>query len=192
MLPRTVEGGDGRGGGGKESNGLRITFLANIWLNYQPSGLSEFPESELASLKMTPQQVHELSFDLVKRTQEDPVNLVYEAEAASGEDGSGTPCCCELKLHFGGRTGKDWQVVVPLPKTALSALPQGSSVHILWPGSGYGSTATKRSLSKRKQGQVGCSASAARNEACHQTNDTNDVARLQAGPGFERRPGLRG
>ena len=103
------------------SDELRITFLANIWLNYHPSGLEEFPASEMASLMTTPQQVRQLSLDLA--TTEAPIELTGTA----GSD------CYELELNFGGQTGKDWQAVVPLPSAALSALPPGAAAHIRWP-----------------------------------------------------------
>ena len=103
------------------SDELRITFLANIWLNYHPSGLEMFPASEMASLMTTPQQLRQLSLDLA--TTDTPVELT----------GPSSSDPYELELNFGGQTGRDWQAVVPLPHAALSALPPGAAAHIRWP-----------------------------------------------------------
>lgn len=151
---------------------VRVTFLANIWLNYHPSGLEAFPASELGSFKLQRQDVAlRQSALLTRQSSTQLLSLHQSAHETHTQRG-------HLALNFGGHSGAHWQAMLPdLPHSALSRLPQGSSISLRWPAAAAGKPKSHRSERKKRRGETSPFVEAG--PQAHQ-------ARLQAGPGLTR------
>ena len=183
------------------------------------AGLEPFPASEVPSLKTTVLDIQE-TWRLASHKREQRPRTTYccaPGSSPTGHDGAGAEKCSRrtghdsgrvdpgarlapLALNFGGDTGADWQVMVPIP-TTLSPLP-GESIHLLWPPNAGASTddadnkgggrsrGTGSRVTKREMGSCSAASAAAGSESCARKRDkarhhgqAGTRACLQAGPG---------
>ena len=212
----------------QDANRFRLSCNRHVTVIYSECGLNAtaglelFPASEVPSLKTTVLDIQE-TWRLASHKREQRPRTTYCCAPGSSQtaphDGAGAEkkkCSrrtghdggrvdprarlAPLALNFGGDTGADWQVMVPIP-TTLSPLP-GESIHLLWPlnadastddadnNGGGRSRGTGSRVMKREMGSCSAASAAAGSESCTRKLDkarhhrqAGTRACLQAGPG---------
>jgi len=112
----------------------RVTFLANVWLNYRPVGLQRFPQQELKHFCVTLASGPNILFQAKAKTK---ATVVKKTEQ-------------RLDSAFGGESGCQHLVHLALPKAPKDA---GASLHLRFNSGVAGLEANVEPAKKKKKGK---------------------------------------